>query len=162
MKKITVAFWLLAVFVGLQFLLWTFRGVPYIRDYTGVLRWMWITKIGTYIGIMVSGYLLYRIMQTLKRHGYFDQTSTVQVRRFAYASLITAVLNAGANTCLATWKLHQKDVRFGQAREDFIRYFLEEIFDQSLILFLFVLFIFLFYAFIQRAIAVKNENESFI
>ncbi|WP_461137204.1 hypothetical protein [Spirosoma lituiforme] len=162
MKAINTTFWVIAVLIGLQCLLFLYRGVSIIGEYTGVLRWMWIFKIVTYLGIVIMGFLVFRIKKSLNLSGFFDSQNVKQLRSFGFLGLGVAIFNSLANAGMSTWHYYKKEVSFEQAQGKFLFYFAEHVFDHSLIVYVLVLSILLLTYFTQKAIEVKSENEAFI
>ncbi|MBD2754106.1 hypothetical protein [Spirosoma validum] len=162
MKTITIVFWAVAILIGTELLLFTYRGLSVIQDYTGVLRWMWLCKIATYVGIGLMGIVLLRIMNIFKRQGYFTQSSIRQLKLFGLLSLCVALANSMANAGMDTWKYYHKAISLSDARERLLFYLAENVFDQSLLVYVLILSIMLFVFFTQKALLVKQENESFI
>lgn len=163
MKTVTAIFWIVAVLIGLELLLFTYRGLFYvIGDYSGIIRWMWVCKIATYLGIGLMGTVLFRIMNTFKRQGYFTHSTVNQLKLFGYVSLGAALTNSMANAGMDAWKYYHKQLSLLEARERLLFYLTENIFDQSLLVYVLILSIMLFVFFTQKALLVKQENESFI
>lgn len=162
MKTITIIFWAVAALIGVELLLFTYRGLSVIQDYTGVLRWMWLCKIATYVGIGLMGIVLLRIITIFKRQGYFTQSSIRQLKWFIFLSLGVALTNSMANAGMDTWKYYHKEISLSDARERLLFYLAENVLDQSLLVYVLILSIMLFVFFTQKALLVKQENESFI
>lgn len=162
MKTVTIIFWVLAVLIGVELFFFTYRGFSVIQEYTGVLRFMWVCKISTYVGIGLMVALLLRIINTFKKYGYFTYTSSNQLKLFGYVSLGVALTNSMANAGMDTWKYYHKQLSLLEARERLLFYLAENIFDQSLLVYVLILSIMLFVFFTQKALLVKQENESFI
>lgn len=162
MRVINTIFWIISILIGLECLLFVYRGLSIINDYTGVLRWMWVFKIATYLGIVAMGIIVFRIKRALNKQGFFDATNVVQLRYFGFLALLVAFFNSAANAGMDTWHYYKREVSFSEAQEKLILYLAENIFDHSLIVYVLVLSILLLTYFTQKAIVVKGENEAFI
>ncbi|PRY47120.1 hypothetical protein CLV58_101186 [Spirosoma oryzae] len=162
MKIINVLFWGVSILIGLECLLFTYRGVSIIGEYSGVLRWMWVFKIATYMGIVAIGFLVFRMKKTFNKRGFLELTSVKQLRSVGLLALVVAMLNSFANAGMDTWHYYKKEVSFQEAQGQFTLYLFEHIFDHSLIIYVLVLSILMLSYFAQNAIAVKRENEAFI
>ncbi|GAB4048692.1 hypothetical protein [Spirosoma litoris] len=162
MKLINIFFWTVAGLIGLQCLFFIYRGLTIISQYSGVLKWMWVFKIATYLGIVAMGILVFNMKKTLGDKGFFDPKNIQQLRSFGFLSLVVAIFNSMANAGMNTWHYYQKEISLQEAKGKLLFYLAEHVFDHSLIVYVLVLSVLLLTYFTQKAIEVKTENEAFI
>lgn len=114
------------------------------------------TSLGTYLILFIVSFVLYRLISAYKKVGFFDKISVSLVRKIGFSMLVLSVLEVANRSIVSLVNKTPKTLQ-----EVFIEFFWRLIFVSPTFLFCSIL-IFILSDFMNKAIAVKAENESFI
>ncbi len=110
----------------------------------------------TYLVLFVISFMLYRLINLYTKNGFFNKVSVVIVRRIGFSVFVLSMLEI-ANRSIAS--LIDKAPK--TLNEVFLEFFWHLIFISPSFLFCTIL-IFILADFMNKAITIKKENESFI
>lgn len=141
-----IAFSLL--FFGYRLCIYTVRH-PFVPAVIGLSL-----KVIIYLALASFGIFLYRLLTNYQRTGFFDGTSVRLIRWIGYAALLIAITNPIVLSMEA-------GNEFGTAGS-FVAGAIQKLVFESPLLLLVGLLTYLLADFMQKAITVKRDNESFI
>lgn len=158
MKKQQFVFWVILLWVSLGLVFTGFRAYDYVtRLYYPNVSLMYLLKFLSFCCLTFIGGILFILLRNYQKSGLFEQKSVYYVRLIGFASIVVAVFNSLAESC----KNFTDGNTLPQASPLMSEFFIDFIFESPLSLFL-ALLTFILASFVQKAIAVKSENESFI
>ena len=158
MKKQQFLFWVILLWVSFGLVLTGFRAYDYVtRLYYPNVSLMYLLKFLSFGCLAFIGGILFILLKNYQKSGLFDQKSVYYVRLIVFVCIAVAVFNSLAES----FKNFTDGNTFPQASPLMSQFFTDFVFESPLSLFL-ALLTFILSSFIQKAIAVKSENESFI
>ncbi|TAG40979.1 MAG: DUF2975 domain-containing protein [Cytophagia bacterium] len=158
MKAIKVVFVVALLWVSFGLMLTGFRSYDYLtRIYIPSVSVMYLLKFLSFVTSLCIGGLLYALFQRYHKSRFFDSKDAQFVRFIGYLSLITAVFNSSANSLRDRSPKEQLPTM-----GEFMKGFMSDFMFESPLFLLFALLTFLLAAFMQKALNLKSENESFI
>lgn len=151
----------LFLFVVTLWVLWGLKEnimlLPQSFQSNSLLVWLIsATSIATFLVLLLVCVLLFKLVETYKVRQYFDTKSSKLVTIIAYCVLFLTILDT-ANRALSDYFANPT----WQTEWVFMNYFWRIIFNSPALLFCSLL-LFLLADFMNKAIRIKTENESFI
>jgi len=164
MKTTKIVFWIIMLFIVIDFLSYLFPALKAIGE-GGNAAGVWLFKMLQIIICFAIGFLFFRLQKAYAKNGYLTDTTVRAIQQIGYLGLGVAIISSleDAFTVLRSLEGHFS----GSTPTDlsifaFVRAFFAHLLVREPLPILFGLFVLLIADFAQKALAVKSENESFI
>ena len=153
--------WILAMLLaGNGLLLTAWRTFDYLNRVHLPKVSLWCSlKAICYVGIILIGFGIYKLWQEFQSKGFFDAKSVSLVKTIGVITMLIAIPNSIVNT-MQDFGYPASDSDF-DTNSLFSGFLTDFLFESPLYLFL-GLMVFIFAGFMQKAIAVKNDNDNII
>lgn len=154
--RLSVLLGIVMLMIAFSLLLFGYRLFVYTVQHPFVPAMVGLSlKVIVYLALASFGVFLYRLLTNYQQRGFFDGTSVRLIRWIGYAALLIALINPIVLSMEA-------DNGFGTSAGAFIAGTIQKFVFESPLLLLVGLLTYLLADFMQKAITVKRDNESFI